>query len=109
MLERAELVGGQAQTVSYYSVSVSGNFGRAGCHVRRALAEQFATAARLFSEAAVELAISGTSEERHMRLRKAAAAAQQRAKAALVSYEEHVGSHRCLAFVDNELKAAKRP
>ena len=65
------------------------------CDLRRKLAVNFATAARLFSEAAVDLALTGSSEGRHVKLCEAALAAQQRAESALLSYEEHVDSHRC--------------
>lgn len=74
---------------------VNENRSKACCTRRRELAETFATTARLFSDAAVKLAASDLSDDEHVRLSEATAAAQQRAVHALVSYEEHVDSHRC--------------
>ena len=68
-----------------------------GCDIRRKLAEELATAARLFSEPAVDLIISGLSENEYIRLRELAAAAQNRSEAALVFYEEQVDSRQCCA------------
>ena len=68
-----------------------------GCDIRRKLAEELATAARLFSEPAVDLIISGLSENEYIRLRELAAAAQNRSEAALVYYEEQVDSRQCCA------------
>jgi hypothetical protein len=65
------------------------------CERRRQLAEAFTTAARLYSEAAVSLAVSGASQTDHLRLCRLAVEAQNRSMAALAEYQEHVDSHRC--------------
>jgi hypothetical protein len=67
------------------------------CRTRQELAEEFAVAARLFSEAVVSLAghIGGMSDGEFNRLRTAAKTMQERAEAARVAFEEHVDSHRC--------------
>jgi hypothetical protein len=63
------------------------------CELRRQLAEQFAVAARLYSEAAAILALNA-SAARHFALREKVQEAQQRAEAAFVALEEHFVSHR---------------
>jgi hypothetical protein len=67
------------------------------CEIRRKLAEQFATAARLYDEAVA--AFSSTpftvSQGEYNRLRKVAEEAQGRAEAIGGAFEEHVESHRC--------------
>jgi hypothetical protein len=67
------------------------------CEIRRQLAEQFATAARLYAEAVVlcthEPLWMASGE--HKRLRLSARRAQERAESARCAYEEHLDSHGC--------------
>jgi hypothetical protein len=65
------------------------------CEVRRKLAEEFSTAARLYAEIVVNLAVSGITQADYTRLRKAAEEAQNRSQAASAAFEEHVDLHRC--------------
>lgn len=66
------------------------------CEIRRKLADQFATAARLYAEAVVAFTSPPTiSLDEYKRLRKAAEEARKRAETIEVAYEEHVASHRC--------------
>ena len=65
------------------------------CKVRAGLAEEFCTAARLYAESVVLLAVSGITEREYIRLRRLAKEARSRADAACVAYEEHVELHRC--------------
>ena len=62
------------------------------CHVRRKLADEYATAARLFAEAVV-LETRGTVDIE--RLRAVTRQALERTEAARVSFEEHVTWHGC--------------
>ena len=64
------------------------------CEIRRKLAEEFATAARLYGESVVELA-SSISNGDYARLCKKTQEAQDRSEAASVAFEEHVDLHRC--------------
>jgi hypothetical protein len=64
------------------------------CEIRRKLAEQFATAARLYAERVVSLA-SNISDVDHARLSKNAHEAQDRSEAAFIAFEEHVRLHGC--------------
>ena len=63
--------------------------------MRRKLAAEFATAARLYQEAAVSLASQSISHDEYVRLRKLAQEGQNRSEAAFISFEEHVDLHRC--------------
>jgi hypothetical protein len=65
------------------------------CEIRRKFAEEFATAARLYSEMVVVLATSGISEQDYRRLCALTEAAQTRSESAFAAYEEHVDTHRC--------------
>jgi uncharacterized membrane protein YcjF (UPF0283 family) len=68
---------------------------RSSCEARAGLAQEFCTAARLYAESVVALAISGMSEREYLRLRRLAKEAQSRTEAAWVAFEEHVEVHRC--------------
>ena len=65
------------------------------CEIRRQLADTFSTAARLYAEAVVYLAVSGISQEEYVRYRNLAKDAQLRVEAASVAFEEHVAFHQC--------------
>ena len=65
------------------------------CEVRRKLAEEFATAARLYAEAVVALTRFQTKEGEYDRCREAAEQAQVRTRQASAAFEEHEDSHRC--------------
>ena len=66
------------------------------CDTQLRLAEAFATNARLYAEAVVNLTgIRDLSEERFDKLRTAVKAAQERAERARVAYEEYLDGHRC--------------
>ena len=64
------------------------------CEIRRKLAEEFATAARLYGERVVSL-VSITSNNEYVRMSKIAHEAQDRSEAAFIAFEEHLKSHRC--------------
>jgi hypothetical protein len=64
------------------------------CEIRRKLAEEFATAARLYGERVVSLA-SNISKRDYVRLCKMAHEAQDRSEAAFRAFEEHLKLHRC--------------
>jgi hypothetical protein len=64
------------------------------CEIRLKLAEEFATAARLYGECVVYLA-SSISNGDYARLFKRTQDARDRADAAFVAFEEHVDLHRC--------------
>ena len=67
------------------------------CQIRLELANQYATAARLSSEAvAVMLAAPIRTMLDYEGLRKRAAKAQEAAEAARIAFEEHVEMHRCI-------------
>jgi hypothetical protein len=63
------------------------------CEIRRKLAEEFATAARLYGERVVSLA-SNISKRDYVRLCKMAHEAQDRSEAAFIAFEEHLKLHR---------------
>ena len=65
------------------------------CGVRRDLANDFATCARLYAEAVVILTSGITSGSDFEELRVAARRAQERAEEARVAFEEHVAGHGC--------------
>jgi hypothetical protein len=67
------------------------------CESKRQLAEQFATAARLYAESVALFTRSADmlSLEQYNRLRKGAEEAQRRAEATGVAFEEHVVLHQC--------------
>ena len=65
------------------------------CQVRRQLADDFATASRLYAEAVVILAGSVDSGAEFESLRKLAREAQERAETAREAFETHVVSHHC--------------
>jgi hypothetical protein len=69
------------------------------CKARHELAQQFAIAARLYSEAVVLLTRESPamSSEKYEQLRNAAEKAQRDAEAMGIAFEEHVDSHRCSA------------
>jgi hypothetical protein len=67
-----------------------------GCSIRQRLAQEFATAARLYAEAVVLVTSLGPiPNDKYSRLLDAARAAQERAEIAQITFEEHVDSHRC--------------
>jgi hypothetical protein len=67
-----------------------------GCEIRRHLADEFATATRLYAEAVVEYTRSArVSQDEYHRLRHAAEAAQRRSEEARIAFEEHVSLHQC--------------
>jgi hypothetical protein len=74
------------------------------CEIRRQLADGFSTAARLYAEAVVDLAVSGISQEEYIRQCSRAKDAQLRAEAASVAFEEHVDFHRCFNVSPNVTK-----
>jgi len=65
------------------------------CDSCRLLSEQFATAARLHSEAVALLTANAPNRPRHeyIRLRDAAEEARRRSESARVAFERHVDSH----------------
>jgi hypothetical protein len=66
------------------------------CSMRQKLAQEFATAARLYAEAVALVTGSDTmANDPYIRLRNAARAAQDRAETARIAFEEHLDSHRC--------------
>jgi hypothetical protein len=69
-----------------------------GCSIRQQLAQEFATAARLYAEAVVLVTSLGAMpNHKYTRLRNTVREAHARAEIARVRFEEHVESHRCLA------------
>jgi hypothetical protein len=68
----------------------------ASCELRRQLAEQFATAARLYAETVVLLTRNPMkSEQDYNRLLEERKMAHNRSEAAAVAFEAHVASHQC--------------
>ena len=65
------------------------------CQLRRQLADEFATAARLYAESVVRLVTSGVSHDDYVRLCERTEEAQNRSEAAFIAFEEHVDLHRC--------------
>jgi hypothetical protein len=66
------------------------------CETKRRLADEFATAARLFAEAVVLFTCRDSrSKDEYNRLRNASRAAQEQAEIARIAFEEHVDSHGC--------------
>ena len=65
------------------------------CSIRRKLAEEFATAARLYAESAIRLACSGKSAVDYADLRDQTIEAQGKSEVAFRGFNEHVASHRC--------------
>ncbi|HKE21851.1 MAG TPA: hypothetical protein VKB88_05630 [Bryobacteraceae bacterium] len=70
-----------------------------GCPIRQTLAEQFATAARLYAETAVSLATMGKSGADYILLRDKTIEAQEHSTAAFRAFTEHVASHHCSGAV----------
>jgi hypothetical protein len=68
---------------------------KSSCALRRKLAEEFATAARLYAESAIRLACSGKSAVDYAYLRDQTIEAQGRSEVAFKGFNEHVASHRC--------------
>ena len=62
------------------------------CHVRRKLADEYATAGRLFAESVVQVTCTTVDIES---LREATRQALERTEAARVAYEEQVTWHGC--------------
>jgi len=65
------------------------------CALRRDLATEFATSARLFAETVVILICDGHPGSNFENLRMAMRRAQERAEEARVAFEEHVARHAC--------------
>jgi hypothetical protein len=74
---------------------------RSSCAVRRKLAEEFATAARLYAESAIRLACSGESGVDYAYQRDQTIKAQGQSEVAFRSFNEHVASHRCAEITPN--------
>jgi hypothetical protein len=75
------------------------------CEVRRKLAEELSTAARLYAEIVASLSMSGISKDDSDHLCAAANEAQKRSETAFVAFEEHLDLHQCFD-VKSEAKAA---
>jgi len=68
------------------------------CEVRRKLSEEFATAARLYSDAVIALTrFRDLPAWQHERFREEVEQAKLRAERAGTAFEEHVLLHRCEA------------
>jgi hypothetical protein len=66
------------------------------CELRQKLADEFATAARLYAEAVVALTrFPTTPQAKYDRFREKAEQAQVRVEQASTAFEEHVDLHRC--------------
>jgi anti-sigma factor RsiW len=81
------------------------------CRTKRELAEQFATAARIYSETVARLArdstqTAGTSYDQLCQL---AINAQERAEAIGIAFEQHIEFHRCIPRLDAYPGAAGIP
>ena len=68
---------------------------RSSCAARRKLAEELATAARLYAESAIRLACSAKSAVDYACLRDQTIEAQGRSEVAFKGFNEHVASHQC--------------
>ena len=68
---------------------------RSSCAIRRKLAEEFATATRLYAESAIRLACSGKSAVDYACLRDQTIEAQGRSEVAFKGFNEHIASHQC--------------
>ena len=79
------------------------------CAVRRGLAADFASAARLFAESAVLLATSGKSGIDYTSLCDQTIEAQGSAEVAFRAFKEHVASHQCGEATQNGLKHDTAP
>ena len=78
------------------------------CNDRRRLAEQFAVAAREYSEAVARLVLyeGPPSHAEYSALRSGVIEAQERCESAGVEFEQHVALHGC-AFFANKSRRAK--
>ena len=77
------------------------------CQIRRDLSEEFARAARLYSEAVINLAIPrNLTPEEHQRLSREVANAEGRSQRARLAYDAHIQRHRCTGTVPKLLKAS---
>jgi hypothetical protein len=65
------------------------------CNVRRALAEKFAVAVRMYAESAVSLATSGESGSDFTRLLNQTIEAERLSELTFTAFREHVASHQC--------------
>jgi hypothetical protein len=65
------------------------------CHIRKKLAGSYATAARLYAEAVVNLAIQETRGPEFERSREQEREAWECAGAARLIFKKHVASHGC--------------
>ena len=72
------------------------------CEIRRTLAEQFATTARLYAEIAVNLACSGTFGTDYDGLCGKTIEARERSDAAFRALTEHVALHQCGTTAQSE-------
>ena len=66
------------------------------CDVRKKLAEDLSTTARLFAEATVAFGTSRMSQKDYDHFREKTQEARGKADAAYVAFEEHVDLHQCL-------------
>jgi hypothetical protein len=71
------------------------------CEIRDGLAQDFATAARLYAEAVVVLTISSatTSANQYDRLCQAVEEARRHSEAIGIVFQEHVNLHQCVANI----------
>ena len=78
------------------------------CNDRRRLAEQFAVAAREYSEAVAQLVLheGPPSHAEYGALRSGVIEAHERCESAGVEFEQHVASHGCAVFT-NKSRLAK--
>jgi hypothetical protein len=67
---------------------------RTGCQIRRKLAEEFATAARLYAEAVSALAANST-DSRYSELLDRMKQALQDCEVTGIAFESHVRTHQC--------------
>ena len=80
------------------------------CTLSRELADQFATAARLWAEAVVTLTAAAPRISRadYYQLRSDAAKAQMLAETARIAFEEHVNEHGCEGSADPAPAATRK-
>jgi hypothetical protein len=75
------------------------------CEVRRRLAEEFSTAARLYAEIVANLSTSGIAKDDWDRLCATVNEAHKRSETAFVAFDEHLDLHQCFD-VKSEARAA---
>ena len=76
------------------------------CADRRRLAEQFATAAREYSEAVIRaMVLDPAGEQDNDVLHIAVSEAEERSRKAGLEYEHHVQTHRCAESIEGSVSA----